>query len=283
MITNKIKSIFLDIDGTLITNSKEITTFTQKVLKEVANRLNVKIVLISSRMPKSLEIICEKTGINKNFVAFNGSIIQILGEENLNIVECSNVINRDLVRKCLESISNLDRISFNVYTKNKWLSNSFDYWTNREVKSTFVVPDKCNLTIENLDDYLENEFCHKLMLRSTEEELNRSLRDIIDIDMQNSTYMVRPKPTLIEMTPKNVDKGGALILIMNRFNLSSEEVLVFGDAENDIGMFNIVKYSFAMANSIDCLKKVAWEVIGSNDEEGVALRLNSIFNLGFEK
>jgi len=47
-------------------------------------------------------------------------------------------------------------------------------------------------------------------------------------------------------------------------------VISFGDAVNDIPMFEISDECYAVQNAVDELKAIATGVIGSNEEDGVA-------------
>ena len=49
-----------------------------------------------------------------------------------------------------------------------------------------------------------------------------------------------------------------------------DRVISFGDAINDIPMFEISDESYAVENAVDELKKVATGIIGSNEADGVA-------------
>ena len=53
--------------------------------------------------------------------------------------------------------------------------------------------------------------------------------------------------------------------------------MVFGDALNDISMFEIADESYAVLNAVDELKAIATGIIGSNDEDAVANKLKELF------
>ena len=93
--------------------------------------------------------------------------------------------------------------------------------------------------------------------------------------------MIVSRPTLVEMTPFNFDKGKAITAIAKHLKIPMENILAFGDAANDLEMIEKVKYGFAMSNADPKLKKVAYKTILSNDEDGVAKELNAFFELGF--
>ena len=60
--------------------------------------------------------------------------------------------------------------------------------------------------------------------------------------------------------------------------LVHEKLVVFGDSLNDISMFKIADESYAVANAMDELKKIATYIIGSNEEDSVVDLLKERFN-----
>ncbi|HFQ61872.1 MAG TPA: HAD-IIB family hydrolase [Epsilonproteobacteria bacterium] len=67
------------------------------------------------------------------------------------------------------------------------------------------------------------------------------------------------------------DKAHALTKVMEYLERDTNNVTVFGDSINDIGMFKLAGTSVAVANALDEVKAVADVVLPhSNDEDGVA-------------
>jgi hydroxymethylpyrimidine pyrophosphatase-like HAD family hydrolase len=58
--------------------------------------------------------------------------------------------------------------------------------------------------------------------------------------------------------------------------LGCTRVVSFGDAINDIPMFEISDECYAVANAVPELKKIATAIIDSNDDDGVAVFLKKI-------
>ena len=80
----------------------------------------------------------------------------------------------------------------------------------------------------------------------------------------------RSGPIFIDIMPKNVNKGVALINLRSLAGVSKNEVMAIGDAENDQGMLEEAAAGIAMANSAESLKEIAAHITKSNDEAGVA-------------
>ena len=68
--------------------------------------------------------------------------------------------------------------------------------------------------------------------------------------------------------PKNVSKGNA-VKQLKEF-LGCDKVVVFGDAGNDVDMFNAADEAYAVGNAAEELKKIATGIIGNNNDDGVA-------------
>lgn len=83
----------------------------------------------------------------------------------------------------------------------------------------------------------------------------------------------RTSPRLIEIAPGGITKGRTLKEFMKKEGIASDEVMVFGDGENDVDMFHQAKYSIAMGNAADYVKEHASDVTETNDRDGVAAAL----------
>jgi len=73
----------------------------------------------------------------------------------------------------------------------------------------------------------------------------------------------------VDVSHRNAHKGFALNKLMEMHKLNANEVLVFGDYNNDIEMLKLSNYSFAMANAHPNVMEVAKFRTLSNDEFGV--------------
>ncbi|NQZ45875.1 MAG: HAD family phosphatase [Flavobacteriaceae bacterium] len=69
----------------------------------------------------------------------------------------------------------------------------------------------------------------------------------------------------VDLNHSDAHKGYALAMLMQGYGLTSQEVMVFGDYNNDLEMLSLSDYSFAMANAHPNVKKVArFETLGNN-------------------
>src|SRR5690554_1634673 len=71
-----------------------------------------------------------------------------------------------------------------------------------------------------------------------------------------------------EIMHKNATKANAIQQLKDI--LCCDKIISFGDAINDIPMFTISDESYAVKNAVPELKAVATNIVGGNNEDGVA-------------
>jgi hydroxymethylpyrimidine pyrophosphatase-like HAD family hydrolase len=66
---------------------------------------------------------------------------------------------------------------------------------------------------------------------------------------------------------------------MDRYGFSPEEVIAFGDEENDLPLFTTAGFAVAPANARDAVRAAADFVTGPNTEDGVAAFLAGLLRV----
>jgi hydroxymethylpyrimidine pyrophosphatase-like HAD family hydrolase len=98
----------------------------------------------------------------------------------------------------------------------------------------------------------------------------------LEKDLPGETTQARSSPTFLEVMLYGVSKGRGLLSAMDRRGLKAEEVIAFGDEENDLPMFAVTGSAIAPANARQTVREAADTVIGPNDEDGVAVYLEGL-------
>lgn len=74
----------------------------------------------------------------------------------------------------------------------------------------------------------------------------------------------------VEVMPKGVTKWVGLRYFCEKWNVSADEVMAFGDADNDLDILTNVGYSVAMGNAAPEIKAIARFTAKHHDQDGVA-------------
>lgn len=104
----------------------------------------------------------------------------------------------------------------------------------------------------------------------------------IDVNRQFGDYVnvvATDGGVLVQIMHKLASKENAVQWVLSDLGVNSENVMVFGDDFNDLGLFNICGFPIAMGNGIIELKNCAKHITESNDSDGVAVALEK-FVLG---
>ena len=102
------------------------------------------------------------------------------------------------------------------------------------------------------------------------QEVRRQAETIPDL------YVTSSVPHYLEFAAGSTNKQRALAHLARLLGVRREEILAFGDGENDLEMLSYAGTGVAMGNSSDHLKRLASLVAPSNTEDGVA---RTIFRL----
>ena len=86
-----------------------------------------------------------------------------------------------------------------------------------------------------------------------------------------------PDAHWIDVHHSNVCKGSALMELKQE--IGAETLVVFGDGDNDLSMFDCADEALAMDNAMTHVKQAASDVIGHHDEDAVAHYLRKRYNL----
>ena len=123
-----------------------------------------------------------------------------------------------------------------------------------------------NVFFENDNDL---EYSRKLIENKFE---NVNVVKMIDTDKANSRMW-------LTINPKSVNKLSTLEKICKNLKYTIDEVVFFGDGENDLVLIENVGIGVAMDNAIKVVKDKASYVTLSNDLDGIAEYLEKYLNL----
>ena len=99
-------------------------------------------------------------------------------------------------------------------------------------------------------------------------KLVKNWRDFVKKHIQ--IWGMPSQAKVFDIMKLGVSKGNALSILEKKNYLKTNNLIVFGDAANDISMFDIANYSVAMKNAISKVKDAANETTKfSNNEDGV--------------
>lgn len=242
------KYFFFDIDGTLTEpltgNIPEDTLQAIALLQQRGHFL----AIATGRLQADALEICERTGIWQ-MVSDGGNGITIDGE----LVDLLP-LPRTACLKLLEELE-AKKIPWAISTENTSRRYCRDERFLRRVPAHYAE----NVAVPGLDFYAA-ERIYKIFIACAPEE-ETGLENLAPLPR------VRFRPNCLIIEPDN--KAAGICRMMDHFKAPYEDVVVFGDAENDLKMFSPKWYSVAMGNACDSLKEKADFVTRAYNDGGI--------------
>lgn len=254
-----------DLDGTLLRSDAKISEYTCRVI----NELTAKGMLFSYATARSIYTASKVTaGLTARIplITYNGALVRDNATHELLL---SNFFSKEDAAELLEAL--LGRgVSPIVYSYDG--REHFSYLEKEISRQTaaFLATrkgDARDRPFSRPEQLLEGEVYYFTCIDETEKmrPLYERYRERFHCFFQPEIYS---GDTFFEIIPKNASKANAVLQLKSL--LHADKLVVFGDGENDLDMFQLAEEAYAVSGGADRLKAAATAVLGSNDEDSVA-------------
>jgi len=271
------KPIYItDLDHTFLRSDLSISDFSAQTWNKKAE-YSIMTIATARSLLKSQELL-KKIHVNAPMILLDGTVI-ITPERKLIDLK---TINKELGDAIVDVGSKFDIDPFIIGVKDKELNESFLYPRKlndyqRDVLKGYKDDPRMQFNPENrtMEKNLKIVyFGYEAQLRPLYEEITKVFGADIEAKLSPEKYGGGYFLTLLH--PEG-DKAHAMQKVMEYLGSGHEEITVFGDSVNDLGMFKLAGTSVAVSNALDEVKAVADLILPhSNDEDAVAKYLKSI-------
>ncbi|WP_423362997.1 Cof-type HAD-IIB family hydrolase [Mycoplasma sp. P36-A1] len=256
----KRKICLFDIDGTLLDHfNGGILPKSAHLALTMLRQNNHIIGIASGKGPVYIENFIPDIKFD-TYIALNGNYVMLEGK-----LIYKDVFDKDLAAKfvnfCIEkdipfSVGDIDG------TKTLWENNQsiLNYYNGFNMDYPRLVE-----SIDNLDDIMQMTIC---ITKEREKEILPFFPEMIFARMNLYGLNVNPGGGLKE-------KG--IKALLDNSDYTADDLVVFGDGLNDIGMFDLANTSVALGNADPLLKKHATYITDFVNEQGI---YNACFHLG---
>lgn len=261
------KMIALDMDGTLLNKSKEITQNTINHIQE-ARKNGVKVVLASGRPIEGLKKYLKQLDLikeNEYVLSYNGCLVQEIKSKK--IIHEVGIKGKDL--HYINDLSKKIGVHIHAFSPEIGLiAENVSRYTEHEAIMNGIEINK--IDFNDIDD---NDDIIKIMMVDEPEILENAIKKIPQ-EVYEKYTVVRSAPFFLEFINKSGDKGVGLKALANYLNIKKEEIIAMGDAGNDLAMIKYAGLGVAMGNATEEVKKESDYITKTNEEDGVANVIN---------
>lgn len=254
-----IRLIAIDLDGTLLNDSKHVSDQTIKAISCLPSR-GVKVVIATARPPRSVRHIYKQLHLDSFQINYNGALIW---DEPRREAVFHRPITGSLVREIISHARSLYAdLLVSCEVMDRWYTDRHDPQYTTETGRLFKPDVICSA----------DEFCRqpitKLMFLG-HPELITAVEPIISGHFGDRVTTVRADADLIQVMDNRVSKAVAVMKIAEYHGIPMEQVMAIGDAPNDVGMLQVAGVAVAMDNAHERVKQVAHWIAPSNNDHGV--------------
>lgn len=279
-----IKLVATDIDGTLLNSDRSLSVLNEKTLLDLKEQ-GIDVALVTSRPLKALPESILKTGAVSYAITSNGAIVYDLSKQQIILNEG---IGSDVAIPLYRALSDFRAVlsiavSGNVYTPQASLKNIVvDSEEERQRVIAFFRATRDLLDEKSIDKLLTNSSeIEKIHLNFGPPEDKEAVLNYLK-ESDYELHITSSDHSNIELSHHKATKLDSLRYLGRSLGLRDNQIMVLGDGENDISMFGISKYSIAMKNASDEVKKYAHHISDfDNDHDGWAKAIHKILSTHF--
>lgn len=253
------KILLFDLDGTLLKSDKTLSEHTLNVLKECRKK-GLLIGVSTSRSEKnSMKFIPE---LSPDAIISSGGALVKLHERYIYTAEFTVDETRKMIALA-RSVCGADcEITIDTISEHYW---------NYKIDPQTQDASWGKSAYSDFEDFSEKalKMCVEI---SNPDTAGRMIEQCTDCDCARFS-----DGDWYKFTKKTATKENAILKLCEECGITQDNIIAFGDDFPDIGMLKLCGKGIAMGNAIDEVKEVADQVIGTNDDEGIAKYLTETF------
>ena len=230
--------IALDLDETVLTRNKEISTGNRKWIHRAYNE-GVIVTIATGRGYKTVKDIYESLGLDIPMVLANGAEIW---RKSGHILKRLYIEKSDI--RMLHNIAKDAGLTFWGYADDQHVPGK--RWTGASFDLNFF----------------------KFGMRSDDPQVIHHLRK--ELQGYETIKVTWSNTDLVEISRKGVSKETGVRLLCDHLDIDLSEVIAIGDNMNDFELISAAGLGVAMGNAQPELKAIADEVTDTNENDGVA-------------
>lgn len=256
---SKISLVLADVDGTLVTKEKVLTSRASAAVKALQSA-GIGLAITSGRPPRGMAMLIDPLALRTPVAGFNGGIF---AKPDMTIME-EHVLAADVAKRALDVIlhNGMDA----------WIYSGKD-WLIRDANAPHVAREQWTVKfaptiVENFDGMLSSA----VKIVGVSDDLDLVAR--CETDAQDAlgaqASAARSQPYYLDVTHPDANKGAVVTRLSELLSIPTREVATIGDMPNDVLMFRNSGLSIAMGNASPEVQAQADLVTDSYADEGFA-------------
>ena len=272
-----IRLIAIDIDGTLLNSSFQVSAADLRALQS-AHQRGVEIALVTGRRHQFALPVASSLGVSVTLISSNGAIINssdgAVVHRNFLTLETARDVVRQMAGFRENTVLTFDRERKGalVVETTEFLDVALSRWMQKNSEYLEVIqPLEDSLT----EPPVQLTFCGSVGRMREAQELLLDPALAPRITVLRTQYDVRDL-CIVDVLNRGCTKGDGLRRWAEYRGIDRRQVMAIGDNYNDIEMLEFAGVPVVMGNACDELKQNGWMVTLENNHSGVAHALETV-------
>ena len=260
-------AVMFDLDDTLLRDDLTVSPYTVSTLRRLSDS-GVRIIPASGRAKLSMKPFVDLLQCADLYVSCNGAEIWDGGTHELLHAELFSVdLGREIAR-----FGKSHHCYAQTYDGPCFYYNEESEWARRYAESSMLQ----GVFVGDLEEFIREPH-NKILMMDTEENIASMLEEAQDL-FRGRVSVTCSKPWFLEFNPVKATKGEALLRAADLLALCPSEFIAFGDSLNDLPMLKTAGKGILMENGRTELRACCDGVCPSNQLDGVAAYLHTVFS-----
>ncbi|MDB5703041.1 MAG: hydrolase Cof [Sphingomonas bacterium] len=264
-MSDRIRAVVSDVDGTLVDRKKQLTPGTIAAVGRL-RAAGLGFTIISARPRSGMMPIADALALDEPMGAFNGGTIF---RRDGTVLE-QHWIERDIVTAMFDLVGDapVDRW---VFADDLWYASTDQ---GHHTDSERVSSNQAPIVTQDFTGLYDR--ADKLTFVSDDPALLGTLSDRARAAFGDRATVVQSQTYYLDVTALAANKGDGVTLLAEALGAPLAEVAVIGDQANDVAMFDRAGLSIAMGQGPAEVRAKADLVTAGNDADGVAQAIDTI-------
>ena len=258
-----IRLIATDLDDTLLNERSALTGRSLAALR-AAMDMGCGVSLSSGRMLEAMLPFAEQIGVNAPMLLYNGAMIYDHNtDETLYAARVPRALALDIVRLIED-----EGFYVQLYPGKGYFCSEIRDCTRAYAKQINVEATPVHMPMARwLEEHPSD--MQKMLIIDTPDGADR-IQALLGEAFPKGACYLKSKAHYLEIAPEGVNKGQSLAFLAKHLGLTPDEVMAFGDGQNDVPMLEYAGFGYAMANACPEALTCTPFIAPPNTEDGVA-------------
>lgn len=257
---SRLKMVAIDLDDTLLRNNNTVSSYTQEIIRKVEAK-GLRVLIATGRMYQTAHPVGKALALGDvPMVLFSGASIQ-------KVESGTFLYSNPIPQETLTELLQLAKVK-------QWYIQGYvddELWVHHETPESRAYEKGVGAKAVYVGEQLYEMQGEVLkVLHIAEPETIERTQAFLQTHFGNRLELVRSKPTFLEIIAPGCSKGSAVVHMGKQWGVEPEEIVAFGNSENDISMLKTCGLGIAVANAEENVKAIAQGLCDSNEADGVA-------------